>query len=72
MYTINAMFQHDIHVACGTDKDGCTVYSCLKDRTGLDVQMNIVRLIEQILPENNIEQEFWKSEHSQTMYSRTK
>eukprot|EP01043_Picozoa_sp_COSAG02_P030144 COSAG02_NODE_1911_length_10408_cov_1015.930449_6_plen_1138_part_00 len=63
--TINAMFQHDIHVACGTDKDGCTVYSCLKERTGLDVQMNIVRLIEQILPENNIEQEFWESEHSQ-------
>ena len=62
---INAMFQHDIHVASGTDKDGCTVYSCLKERTGLDVQMNIVRLIEQMLPETTIEQEFWESEHSQ-------
>jgi hypothetical protein len=27
--------------------------------------MNIVRLIEQILPETTIEQEFWESEHSQ-------
>eukprot|EP01043_Picozoa_sp_COSAG02_P065939 COSAG02_NODE_10106_length_2021_cov_1.970343_1_plen_147_part_00 len=63
--TINEMFQHDIHVASGTDKNDCIVYSCLKERTGLDVQMNIVRLIEQMLSENNIEQEFWQSEYSQ-------